>query len=480
MRHPALVTGIDSAASSRASQAPFASRWRWWLFYLALGTFALGIRIYYITHAVVFQPVYVAGFHGDCVQYYHYALNLVRYSIFSEAPPEVAAPSPDSYRDPGYPVFLAGLLTFVKPWNVWYAYLLIFQALLSALTVLLWVGVGHRWMPATWLAFCGIAIAVWPHSVAIGSFILSETLLGFLCAASMLLLRIATDRGSTGWTVASGVSFSLAALTNAVLLPFAALLGIHMWLQRRMTARTAAIFIGSALCVLAPWSIRNMLLPPGHISSTARAAENLVDGSWPQYHTAFMAWARNENGEASDTYIKINQEVDAAKAHPLAGAAAVWRRIESSPWEYARWYLTKPFLLWDWSIRIGQGDIYVYGTRNSPYDVVPLWRAIYAICHAFNPFLFMLAATGCVIGLRREDIPGAMTATAALLTFITFVYSILQAEPRYSIPYRGPEILLCVYATHRLIEKLKQIRAHRSSVETKAIGSSGSIHISPR
>ncbi|HUB91945.1 MAG TPA: hypothetical protein VMA74_19645, partial [Dyella sp.] len=389
------------------------------MFYLALGVFALGIRIYYITHAVVFQPVYVAGFRGDCVQYYHYALNLVRYSIFSLAPPGAAPPSPDSYRDPGYPVFLAGLLAFVKPWDIWYAYLLIGQAILSTLTVLLWVGVGQRWMSASWLAACGILMAVWPHSVAIGSFILSETLFGFLCAMSMWLLRIATDRGRAGWTAASGISFSLAALTNAVLLPFAALLGVYLWMRRRVTARFAAVFIGSALCALVPWSIRNMLLPAGSISSASRAAENLVDGSWPQYHTAFMAWARHKDGGASDSYIKIIQEVDAAKAQPLAGAAAVLHRIESSPWEYARWYLTKPFLLWDWSIRIGQGDIYVYGTRNSPYDMVPIWRAVYAICYAFNPFLLILAATGCVLGIRRKDATITMTATALLLIFIT-------------------------------------------------------------
>jgi hypothetical protein len=38
--------------------------------------------------------------------------------------------------------------------------------------------------------------------------------------------------------------------------------------------------------------------------------------------------------------------------------------------------------------------------------------------------------------------------TIVFLAYVTVVYSILQAEPRYSIPFRPLEILLAVTALH--------------------------------
>jgi 4-amino-4-deoxy-L-arabinose transferase-like glycosyltransferase len=458
MRSSPPVTGVENKDLFTRPVRPSYTQRHWWLFVLALGVLAFGIRFYYIVHAVVFQPVYVANFHGDNAQYYHYALNLVQHSVFSQNPPENGAPIPDNFRDPGYPIFLAGLLLIFKSWSTWYTATLICQALLSALTVVLWINVGRDWMPMPWLVAAGILMAWWPHSVTMSSFILSETLFGFLCALSIWLFCIATNRNKPGWIAASGVGFSLAALTNAVLLPFAALLAVYVWMQRNMTTRATFIFVAVTLGTLAPWSIRNATLPADHLSSTSRAWMNLVQGSWPEYHDSYMAWARSGDTEISGVLTEINHEIDGMNAHPVTGAMVILHRLASSPGKYMGWYLKKPVLLWEWSIRIGQGGIYVYGTRNSPYEFSPIWRAISAVCYAFNPLLLLLTSVGCVLGLRRTGPPIAMTATALLLVFITLIYSILQAEPRYSIPYRGPEILLGLFAAYWLSGKLTQLR----------------------
>lgn len=453
------VTAVENKDLSNTAPPQSAAQWRWWFLILMLGTFAFGIRIYYVAHAVVFQPVYVANLHGDNVQYYHYAVNLLRHSVFSLDSPLSSEPAPDNFRDPGYPVLLAGLLLLFKSWITWYAALLICQAMLGALTVVLWVGVGRDWMPMPYLAASGLFMAVWPHSVTMNSYILSETLFGFLCALSMLLFRLGTYQNKIPWTIASGIGFSLAALTNAVMLPFATLMAIYAYIQRRMAARTACILILVTLCALAPWSIRNIMLPSGHLSSASRARMNLIQGSWPEYHDAYMAWARSGDTKTNSTLTQINQEVDGINASPAAGTTAVLRRMAANPWKYVYWYLSKPALLWEWSIRIGEGGIYVYGTRNAPYDVVPVWRATYAVCYALNPFLFLLAAIGCVLALRRSKAPLSMTATALLLLFVTLVYSVLQAEPRYAIPYRGPEILLGTFSVYWLSRKVLDLRA---------------------
>jgi 4-amino-4-deoxy-L-arabinose transferase-like glycosyltransferase len=449
---------ITSAGSKESKDAiPSPPRWRWWLTILILAAFASGIRFYYITHAMVFQPVYLASVHGDGAQYYHYAVNLLNHSIFSSDSPSQSQPTPDNFRDPGYPVFLATLLWAFKSWASWYAAVLICQALLSTITVILWIAVARNWMPLPYLIGAGFLMAVWPHSVTMSSYILSETLFGFLCALSMLLFKIGIDRNREEWRVISGISFSLAALTNAVMLPFACCIAIYLWIRRRITAKAAGVFAAAALLTLIPWSIRNSTLPDGHLSSASRARMNLVQGSWPEYHQAYMTWARSGDEKVTGTLSQINQEVDEINGNPIAGSLAILHRLAASPWKYIHWYLTKPALLWGWSIRIGQGDIYVYGTRNSPYEFVPAWRAISAICYAINPLILLLATVGCIFAMR-SNAPPSMTATALMLLFVTAVYSILQAEPRYSIPYRNPEILLGVFSVYWMREKAAHLR----------------------
>jgi hypothetical protein len=117
------------------------------------------------------------------------------------------------------------------------------------------------------------------------------------------------------------------------------------------------------------------------------------------------------------------------------------------------WYLSKPALLWAWDIRIGQGDVYVYPTRHSPFKTNMVWRSVSALCRSLNPWLFVLAILGGLLPfLPRQMTPPDRTAAALTLIFITLVYSVLQAEPRYSVPFRGLEIVLAVFATFRLSE----------------------------
>lgn len=452
-----MTTAENKHGSTVITSPSTVYHWRWWLFIVAIGVFAFGIRYYYVTHAVVFQPVYAPTV-GDSSQYYYYAFNLVEHSVFSLSSPRASAPIADNFRDPGYPVFLAGLLRLSPSWESWYADLLICQTLLGALTVVLWVRIGARCMPMSWLAAAGVLMALWPHSVTMTSIIMSETLFGFLCALSMLLFCIVMNRNKLSWSAASGLSFSLTALTNAVMLPFAALLSIYMWMRHKISGRAALTLIVIMLCAITPWSIRNGRLPPDHLSSSYRACMNLVQGSWPSYHNADVTLARKNDPNATKILQQINLETRTIYADPAAGTAMIWHRLSRNPSEYIRWYLMKPTLLWGWSLKIGEGPLYFNYTYNSPYEVNPLWRTVSAICFGLNPFLLLLAATGCVLSIHHRRAKPAMAATALLLLFVTLIYSTLQAEPRYSIPFRGPEILLSTYAAYRICKWIAILR----------------------
>lgn len=433
-------------------------RWQWWLLLFFVGVFAFGVRFYYVTHAQVFQPVNQPNVRGDAVEYYNYAYNVAEHGVFSKAPPNTFPLVSDSFRDPGYPVFLAGWMKVFSQWDNWYAAVLLSQSLLSAMTVVLALALARRWVPMPWLAAAGLLMAVWPHSVAMSSYLLSETLFGFLAALGLLLLRIALEQRCAGWAALSGVGFSLAALTNAVLIPFAPLLALYLFVRKIANPLLCAGLVIGAIATVAPWVLRNNLLPAGESSSSERALINLVQGSWPSMHSAYQASMKHDP-DGAIVMAAIEREAAAVKKSPTAGLALIGHRMGDHPGQYLRWYLSKPALLWDWDIRIGQGDVYVYPTRNSPFKTNAVFRAVSALCHALNPWLFALAIAGCLLALLpKQETPPDKATAALMLLFITLVYSTLQAEPRYSVPFRGLEILLATFAAYRVSDGIGRIR----------------------
>lgn len=434
-------------------------RWQWRLLLLLISLLALGFRYYYVIHAEVFQPVNQPNVRADAVEYYAYARNMVQHGVFSMAPEDVTPLAGDSFRDPGYPAFLAGWMKLFGQWDSWYSAVLLSQALLSALTVVFMLCLGRHWMPLRWLAVAGVLMAVWPHSVAMCSYLLSEILFGFLVALGLLLLSIALERRSAGWAVAGGIGLSAAALTNAILLPVALLLALYLFVRRQMTLTMFAGLVIAALAVTTPWAIRNSLLPPSDASSSGRAMANLVQGSWPSYHSAYQA-AMKHDPDGIVVMAAIDREMAVIQSDPLTGLSLIGRRMAGSPGSYIRWYLSKPILLWGWNIRMGQGDVYVYPTRDSPFKVNPIYRAVEAITHSLNPWLLVLALVGGLLAMLpgHQILPG-IAATTLTLVFVTTVYSVLQAEPRYAIPFRGPEIMLAVFAAYQGVHAVARLRA---------------------
>jgi 4-amino-4-deoxy-L-arabinose transferase-like glycosyltransferase len=404
------------------------------------GLLALAMRWYYVTHAQVLQPLDLPNVRADAVDYYRYAWNMVHHATFANDLPGALAIHANSFRDPGYPALLALWMTVTGSYDAWYAGVLVTQALLGALTVSLLVLAVRGRMPNVLLAIAAMLMAVWPHSVAMSSFVLSENLLAFLCAAALVCLRRATDRPRLLTFVASGVLFSLATLTNAVLLPIAVIVALVLCFRRITGRRTAAALALASLLLPAAWGIRNMTIAPAD-GAVQRASMNLVQGSWPTYHAAYQLAMRGD-AEGLRTSAAIDSEIASFQQGTSTGLSTLCNRMCAAPITYLWWYLEKPVLLWSWDIRIGQGDIYVYPTRHSPFRTVAAWRGIEAICFMLNPLLLLLAAGGAVAAVLRRSTSGIEPAMAIVVVAITAVYMILQSEPRYSVAFRGIEIIL--------------------------------------
>lgn len=414
----------------------------WVLLLLIIGVAAFALRWYYVATALVYHPL-----RGDAIQYHAYAWNLAHHGIFSKAEPGSAQVMADSFRDPGYPAFLSLWLRISSDQSVWYPCVLMTQALLGALTVVLWTMAGRRWIPDRWLVSAGLLMAVWPHSVTINSFLLSETLVGFLCALGLVLVNRTSRTQSKFTAAASGLVWGAAGMTNAVLLPLLPLLAIIMGWRKQWTRSVVVVAVIAAIALPCAWGARNARLDSSS-SSSGRAFMNFVQGSWPEYHSAYKGMANGDQASAS-VIESIDAEIRRFDTDRAGAINGVFKRIATAPVRYLGWYLSKPALLWGWSIRVGQGDIYAYPTLQSPFMTAAPLRMLVALCKALNPLLACIALLGVVLALHRRAQPQAL-ACAALALFVTAVYGALQSEPRYSIPFKGAEILLACSGLYAL------------------------------
>ncbi len=146
---------------------------------------------------------------GDEQQYASYALNLVRYGIYSSALPG-SEPVPDTYRSPGLPLLGAAIMAIVGIEDAsWYRVALYVQALIGALTALLTVLLVRHWLPPAWAIAAGLAIACWPHLIAMTGYFLIETLYAFALVLALWLVARADGAGIGRW-VSAGLAVGFA------------------------------------------------------------------------------------------------------------------------------------------------------------------------------------------------------------------------------------------------------------------------------
>lgn len=397
--------------------------------------FAWLLREYFINATIVDLPI-----RGDVRDYVLYAVNLLQHGVFSHASPSAEAPVPDAFRGPGYPWFLFAWMWLDQ--ERWYALALHAQAVVGALTATATILLGRHWLPWRWALASGLLIAVWPHHVVATASLLTEVWLGFLLTVALLLSAIAIKLRSTTWVVFSGVTFSLAALTSLVSLPFPVVMGLIYWRECLRKLGLILVMLG----ILGPtlWGIRE--IPESIPGTPSRVEMNVVQGSWPGYHDAYLR--RHDDPAAMALLNEIEAEEQALAMDPRAGIRQIGRRLANESGRYAAWYLLeKPFLLWDWDIRMGAGDVYFHPPHRSPWKSNPTLRALKRGLEMMNPLMYA-GAVAAVMGLlagwlvRAPWAGPTATATAAFFAYITVVHVVFQAEPRYSIAYRPMEMLM--------------------------------------
>jgi len=258
----------------------------------------------------------------------------------------------------------------------------------------------------------------------------------------------------------SGVAASLGYLVNPLMLvPVVALAMVLAWHRRRALA---VVFIGFALIAPLGWGMRNLSHDlPSERSGDSRAWINMVQGASPEYHDAYRGTIRGD----ADSRIRLDR-IGAAQQRavlkPRTALDYVISRVAAEPGRFLKWYVVdKPLLLWDWSIRMGAGDIYVYPTYSSPFETSVVLYGWKSLAHAMNGVLAGLVLVACVLNLLQilasRDVMDRVVVRGVvigMLGSLVAAHVVFQAEPRYAIPYRAFQFAACAALVGMAMSKL--------------------------
>lgn len=402
---------------------------------------------------------------GDAGYYFVYAQNLIDHSIFSKdftSDP----PKPDSFWSPGFPAFLYGVIKIANHFtaNI-YSTLLYAQLIMGTFIIILTFLLAREAISPVTALIPAALVAYSPHLISMGAYALTEILCCFMLLLSMTLACVGVRTHSKLLFLYSGLSFGLTYLVNPVTVfagPITAfLLTSQLLLSSSQEQKTAGqnivlIAIVPLLLIISIWGIRNQIaVSDDQPSSSSRLMMNLTAGLHPEYHDRWRKNPRDPNNPAT-----VDQSI--IKGSYIKFIQLALEDFKDNPSRMLSWYLLdKPKLLWDWDIRIGQGDIYVYPVFYSLYHVSKTALASYTIMRSLHPWLVASALlAGIFIWRERKRSPTPTVLAIYISTlYITAVYVLTQSEPRYSIPFR-PELYIC--ATYFLVSLYRALQSART------------------
>ncbi|MCP5300457.1 MAG: glycosyltransferase family 39 protein [Chromatiaceae bacterium] len=413
---------------------------------------ALAMRWWYMERLVIPQPV-----RGDALQYVRYANNIMDHGVFSRG--TSTPPQPDGYFTPGYPLFLVACIRSAKAVGVDpYQFLLSTQAVIGALTAVLTFLLA-RLCIGLWASITAALLTVLsPHLVSHGGYILTETLFGFLLALALYLFASGILRRRHARLIASGGVFGYAYLVNPIVM-FAPLLltPVALIFARPNQTDRRAIVVGLLLylAVFGAWQWRNKVEVAHEASGSAdRIFWNFIIGMHSDYHEIWRKNPRDPNNPAD-----LDRKALGGSYQALA--ETLWQRVRQDPGHYLSWYLVKkPLQLWGWDILIGQGDIYVYPVTQSLYSTSRLAWLSEAVMKSLHYWLVAAALLG-LLYLWRDERPATRLTLISLyvaLVYISVVYVLLHAEPRYSVPLQPEMHIGALYFLSQVFRSIDKLR----------------------
>ena len=139
----------------------------------------------------------------------------------------------------------------------------------------------------------------------------------------------------------------------------------------------------------------------------------------------------------------------------------IWERASKQPFQYLSWYVAgKQFFLWQWDILSGQGDIFIYPIKESPflYQIdLQLWHSI----HKFSNLPTMIIGVAysyylVLIGLLKKHPISATYIVSSLVVYASLFHIIVAPFPRYGIPFKVFVFIMFILAMKSFITLIKR------------------------
>ncbi|MEA2444581.1 MAG: hypothetical protein QOJ12_1873 [Thermoleophilales bacterium] len=435
------MTGLSALVARSVARVPRAA--------VVLVVVALLVRVAF----VLATPGYVP--HHDDRDYDRLACGLVEGDGYSRVGPPRTAEAcgdramhggPTAYRPPGFPMFLAAVYTVSEPLGAdrWVTARLAQALLGTAVVALLGVIAGQLWGRRTALFALGLA-AVFAPGVVLGGSLLTETLfVALMLAAIAAVLADRAAGGARRWLVVAGVLCGLALLSRSnapvLLLPLAiAVAGAGE--RRRLRARLgrAAVLLGIAALVAAPWTIRNAIAMHAFVPVTTEAGSTLAgtyndsarfDAAWPG------AWKPQADSPEMRSFL-----------HPLRGdEVGQQRALVRRSLHYMAHHPVYVAQVGGWNLLRLSGlegrDWWYFSGRTLS---LPRWTADVSGV-VFLLFLALAAVGACTAAARAAPRWFWLTSVLMLLSVVFII-----GETRFRAPIDPFVVLLAALAVARLV-----------------------------
>ena len=395
---------------------------------------ALAARAAFVVGAEMPAPLRV-----DAGEYAQYAYNLVEHGVYSMS--KQPEPLPDSFRSPGFPLFLA--LCRLLGGDSWYDLSRWLQVVLSTLTVLLSYRLARQFVSFAPAVFAAVLVALSPHVVVTTGFVLTECLAAFVVTSGLWLL---VGSRSTKRDVVGALVLGFAPLCNETMVFLPLVAGYALW---RLDRRRAITVFVVALLPFVLWNVRNQTTELARRGSE-RATASISHGSYP-------GMIYEDEGSFGFPYRADPAQPEFGSSWSNLGQV-LWSRVRAEPLRYLKWYaLDKPVWLWSWPLVQGR-DVYVYPVANSPYERQAVMKASHTVMHWLHVPVMLLALLGAAYGIlrgRREE-SWAPQALGWIAVLGTLAYLPVIPDPRYLQPIRPLLFVLASAAVPMVFASLRR------------------------
>ncbi len=409
------------------------SRWTWPSGVIAIALVGVAVRL--VAHAFT-APV---GVTGDEPYYFQVATSIASGEGHRSPLDGTRASWP-----PGYPAFLSLFIDMERPGleaEGLLFELLQVQCLLGGVLVALTAYLGRALFDARVGLLAAIVCALYPSLIAFSHYLFSETLFTVLLVAA--LWGVVAWPSRRGWFHAAGIGalFGLATLTREIALPVAVACALW-WIGtsarpiRRLAALQAALMLGCAMLVVAPWVVRNYasLGRVVGVSSAAwlnvRSGNTFAGESWLHPDGRALEGFRN-------TYFSIEDEMERSDYARSQALALIWE-------EQPGWIFKK-------AVRTIGG----FFTPDS-YLLKKISRGAYGPPHKVWVRTVLLSSTLAFSAIFLWAVLGVFSATAGgrrllvglILVAVLSLHLVANVSPRYRLPFMP---LMIIFAAAALV-----------------------------